>query len=581
MKFFFLPLLSLVFPAVALAQSGASLYFTPIAGSAATGQELVVRVMLNTAGQEVNAADGKIIFDPKALAVERIEADDSIFRSWATAPRYDNEAGEVVFGGSLPATTTYSGERGEILRIVFRGLRTGETRLRFDTGSAILAGDGTGGNILAETKVGVYVFSPTESAPPESAEPQTTSEGEVLGAETSAIVSSTHPDESAWSRERTGVFRWSNSPSVVRVLTGVSTRSGARGVRAFVPPISERTVTDLPEGVSYFSVTQEFADGTERTMEYRLMIDATPPSVFDVRADDRRDETDPNVRFSITATDTLSGIERIDFSLDDGPPTPWRELSERSYALSGIAFGDHVLHAIAYDRAGNSVERTVSFSVKPLPAPKFTIVSKEISEGDRIRASVSATPGTTLRVYITPDGDETFVESAEISAEGTAEFTSTSPVRPGVYRVSADIVDARGATSDRVAEEVITVKTSILGMVSRHPLVVVAGFGALVCLIALVFGTKWFFQNRDSLKEHAVGTTATSPLSSHPTQEISGAHLHIPDGPVHMERQKNFRSDTRGAHSADRTRVNAQGAASAPARPLMDRGVIDLRPLHR
>lgn len=556
-------------PLFAFAQTGASLYFTPITSSADTGGELVVRVMINTAGQSINAADGRIVFDPKELAVERIDIDESIFSSWPTAPRYDNLLGEIVFGGSLAATTTYIGERGELFRVVFRGLRTGETRLRFDTGSAVLAGDGTGGNILAETKVGVYVFSPVETAPPNQSAPTpefqggANGEGEVLGAQIEAIVSSTHPDESVWSKERTASFQWSNSPSVVRVLTALSERSNGRGIRAFTPPISERTVEELPEGVWYFTVTQEFVDGSEKTLRYKLMIDATPPSVFEIREDDVRAKTDPEVRFFVSATDTLSGIDHIEFSLDGATPVRWENLSERTYALSGLAFGEHQLRAVAYDRAGNSLERTVKFTVDPLPSPLLTIENSNISEGDVIRISGTAMRGSTLRVYLTPRGGETSVRSVPVREDGTFFFESDIAMAPGVYTISADIVDDRGATSDRIAEETIVVSATVWGMISRHPMLLIAAFAGIVCLALLGFAVRRFLRGRDEeespVEERHEVKRGNAPEMPHA--------LHIPDGPVHMERLAHSNS-----HAAMRV-----SAAEVTRHPARNGGVVDLR----
>lgn len=560
-------------PFAALAQTGgASLYFTPIAANAPTGGELVVRVMLNTAGQAVNAADGKILFDSKELTVERIETDGSIFNSWATAPRYDNAVGEIVFGGSLSATTTYTGERGEILRVVFRGLRSGETRVRFDTASAILAGDGTGGNILAETKVGVYVFSPTESAPPETVTEESGA-GEVLGAQTQVIVSKTHPEEGVWHRGTEGTFSWTNSPSVMRVLTGISSNPTARGSRVFTPPIDTRTLAELPEGETYFIVTQEYADGTERTMRYHLKIDASPPEMLEVREDDERDPTEPNPRFFVTATDSVSGIARYELFLDDQmKEIRSDEIRGGELRLSNIPFGDHRLRIVAYDHAGNSLERSIEFSVSPLDAPSFILSRRVLSEGDRVEATGSALPNSTLRVYLRPEGSEASVESVAVGSDGTFHYTGMTKLSPGMYRVSADILDARGATSDRIAEETITVKTSIWGMIQRHPMILVAALLALLCLMAFGIGLWWF------MKKQQQKGSIENPKVFPPEIQVQGGgrRLKLPGGgPVHIEQRteavlKEEQRFTAGENGRD---------DRAHPRPIMNQGVIDLRPM--
>jgi hypothetical protein len=91
--------------------------------------------------------------------------------------------------------------------------------------------------------------------------------------------------------------------------------------------------------------------------------------------------------------------------------------------LSGVAFGDHRLHAVAYDRAGNTVERDLAFSVLPLSAPTF-VVKETFREGDRLRAHETAKPDTTLRVYFSPEASEAKSESVPVQSDGTFVFES-------------------------------------------------------------------------------------------------------------------------------------------------------------
>jgi hypothetical protein len=563
---YFLPVYVLIVfgvPSLVGAQTSAALFFSPATGNSVTNQEMTVRVMLDTGGQPVNAVDGRIVFDPKELTVERIDRDASILSSWPTEPRYDNDVGEIVFAGSMPATTTFSGDRGEILTLLLRGVRSTETHLRFDRASAVLAGDGTGGNVLAELRSGRYVFAPKESSPPVSE-----SGGEVLGAETVAISSPTHPDESVWYRAKDASFTWSNPPGVVRVRTALTDRPTSRGTRTFDPPIDKRDVGDVPEGISYFHVTQEFSDGTERTMHYRLQIDTTPPSVFELREDDARDPTDPTVAFVVNATDTHSGIDRITFSLDGKGASEWRDVASRKYVLSGVAFGDHRLHAVAYDRAGNTVERDLAFSVLPLSAPTF-VVEGTFREGDRLRAHGTAKPDTTLRVYFSPEASEARSESVPVQSDGTFVFESQTVLRPGKYRVSADIVDARGATSDRIAEETILVSTTFRGTLSRHPMLFVAIFAAFLGFISLAFALRWFMRRRRFEKEKIAFASGIAPAR---VGKVAPASLEM-DAKRHVALQKNG-EDRDGATKG----VNEHARDTHHHRPIIDRGVIDLRP---
>ena len=91
------------------------------------------------------------------------------------------------------------------MKFTVHTLRTGELHIRFASGAAVHAADGTGGNILSQLSGGVYVTKPNVTDPTAPAAIQSgdaglpAAQGEVLGAATgTAITSSTHPDQEMW-----------------------------------------------------------------------------------------------------------------------------------------------------------------------------------------------------------------------------------------------------------------------------------------------------------------------------------------------------------------------------------------------
>jgi hypothetical protein len=363
-------------------------------------------------------------------------------------------------------------------------------------------------------------------------------------------------------------MKWVNPENTLRVMTALTNIPTSRGTRAFVPPIQERRLSDLDDGIGYFHVTQEFADGTDRTMHYKLMIDSVPPSLLDVREESTREPKDPNVTFFVNATDTLSGIERVDFSVDGAAPDSWRDIASRKYSLAGVTFGDHTLRAVAYDRAGNSIEKTVEFSVEPLPPPTIVFEGTPYSEGDTVQASGTALAATTLRVYFSSDGIEPFVESVQVESDGTFEFESRLTLKPGTYLVSADIVDEDGATSERIAEEEISVGTTIRGTISRHPMTVAAGIAAVLSLITLFFGARWFLRKREEI--------AVEPFSEGHGVPSNEARRATSTSVVHMEANHEKPREEKKIH--EKKEISSAGTDH---RPIMDHGVVDLRPATR
>ncbi len=544
-------LLFLILPTVAFG-SETSLYLSPVTGVYDTNTVFQVRVLVDTGVDKINAVEGTLTFDPKELQVDRIEYDHSILPSWTLQPRYDNDKGEIVFAG-LTSTSSFSGDRGEVISLYLRGARSTETRLNFQSGSAVLAGDGTGTNVLAVMKSGVYSFVPKENVPELPQQPATNSGGEVLGAAIVKLASPTDPDESAWYNKNSADFVWQNPPATIRVrLSLTKTPAVPAGGKEFEPPIEKRTVSDIDDGISYFHVTKDLNDGSSESETYKLQIDTKPPSVFDLKEDQRVPE-DPRVSFTITATDTLSGIERIEFSLDGGTPNPWKDIASRKYEFSVGIPGRHKLRAVAYDRAGNTLEESAEFTVEPLAAPKIELSAPSFKENESISLTASGVPGSTLTLTLTsPELPDPISESGTIGTDGKIALVGSHKLQPGRYQVVALLSDARGAQSLPTQPIEFTVNPTIMGMIKRHPMVPVAVGGLIFLLLA-----SWFIirKIRSSHQEEQLPKTMARP-----NEVVKQEHLPTTQHPS-REPITTVSAPTSEAHHM----------------PKMEKGVIDLR----
>ena len=95
----------LFFCTAALAEA-ATLSVSPGTGVYTAGQTFTVRVVVNTAGANINAAEGTLSFKPEELSVVSV-AKGSIFNLWTADPSFSNSAGTVTFSGGTP--TGYTG----------------------------------------------------------------------------------------------------------------------------------------------------------------------------------------------------------------------------------------------------------------------------------------------------------------------------------------------------------------------------------------------------------------------------------------------------------------------------------------
>lgn len=135
------------------AASEASLLFSPNRVELQDNAEVVISVMLNTAGVRVNGAGAQITFDPNYLTAVRVHPSD-IFADYPAAI-IDNGTGKITISGiSASADDLFIGE-AKFADLVFRPHRQGTSKVQFvfmpgsttDSNIAVMTGNG---DILAK-----------------------------------------------------------------------------------------------------------------------------------------------------------------------------------------------------------------------------------------------------------------------------------------------------------------------------------------------------------------------------------------------------------------------------------------------
>jgi hypothetical protein len=150
-----------VFPGALYAAEGA-LYVAPETGVYVVGDVFDVRIVANSDGAAITAAEAELRFDPASLEVAYLSTDSSILTTWSTDPTFSNETGIVKFSGW--AGEHYTGTSGQLLTITFRALRNSTSNARLAAG-ALLAADGLGSNIVTDLRSGVYTIAPRQTTP--------------------------------------------------------------------------------------------------------------------------------------------------------------------------------------------------------------------------------------------------------------------------------------------------------------------------------------------------------------------------------------------------------------------------------
>lgn len=109
-------------------------------------QEVNIPVKINTANQNINAAEVYLKFNPTDLEVISLSKDKSFFTLWIKdQPAFSNEKGEISFAGGLP-NPGFKGD-GQIGTIKLKVKKKGDVKIEFDQRSRALLNNGSGTEI--------------------------------------------------------------------------------------------------------------------------------------------------------------------------------------------------------------------------------------------------------------------------------------------------------------------------------------------------------------------------------------------------------------------------------------------------
>ena len=420
----------------------ATLSVTPGTGVYTAGQTFTARVVVNTAGKNINAAEGTLSFKPGELSVVAVSK-GSIFNLWTAEPSFSNSAGTISFSGGTP--TGYTGSSGSVLSVTFRTKGAGNPKVSFSSG-AVLAADGRGTNVLTSMNGGSYtIASATVSPEPETIE--YIAPANTPG--TPVITSRTHPESDAWYKEDTAELAWTLPSGVTAIRTLLNEHSGSIPTKVYDTPQSSISLSELEEGVQYFHLQFKNSDGWGRVAHYRLAVDSEGPSSFDVTLSEGADLSNPIQVLSVVAEDATSEVTRFIVQLDGGEPFEFIDEDEEGLiTLPPLEPGHHSVIIEAFDQAGNSLIDTLSFGVLAFDKPQFTEYPSEVSE-DVIPVIKGITrPNAEVKVVITKLGSDSQEKTLHSSETGEFVFIPEGRLSLGVYELSAVAVDQYGAQSE-------------------------------------------------------------------------------------------------------------------------------------
>lgn len=486
----------LIFAFCILAQraNAATLYFSPSSGSFNVGQTFSVSVFVSSPDQIMNAAGGVVSFPRDKLEITSLSKAGSIITLWAQEPAFSNAAGSVNFEGII-LPNGFMGQAGRIITLNFRTRTVGAAGLRFQ-GVSVLAHDGIGTNILTRMGNANFSIGVVEPDAPEIITP-----AEAPGApDAPKIQSPTHPNPNKWYALRNTKFTWDLPMDVtgVRLLAGrVPTEIPTI---THIPPIRERKLTNLADGIWYFSARLRNDAGWGAVSRFRFQIDTERPVRFEIREIRREDLTNPRVKFRFDARDETSGIDYYEIRINGGNPQIWRDDGSGIYETPLLDPGRHALIARAFDKAGNSRVNALDFEIKGLEPPIITEYPKQLPSGEPlIIKGTTKYPNAQTVVWFQRDDEEAKSQIARNDAEGNFILVVAERPRDGIYKIWAEVIDGRGARSMPSEKITISVDRSAFLRIGAWAVGLLAVVVPLVALIFILLFIIWYGWHRFSL----------------------------------------------------------------------------------
>lgn len=519
----------------------ATLSLSPGTGVYTAGQTFTANVVINTAGQPVNAADATLSFNPNELSVVGVSKGSSIFNLWTADPTYSNSAGTISFGGGSPSG--YTGSRGTIMTITFRASSAGTGRVSFKTGS-VLAADGRGTNVLTDMSGGTYTIAAADVQP----EPEVIEY--VAPANTPgrpAIESSTHSDPNAWYNQTTAKLSWILPSGVTSVRTQLDENSGTIPTKVYENPISSIELTDLEEGVQYFHLQFQNADGWGRVAHYRLAVDTKNPERFEIRLPENADLSNPEQTLILDVEDETSLVTRFNVQVDGAEPFEYilEDAGSSTITLPPLAPGHHTVLIEAFDAAGNSIVDTLSFSILAFDKPTFTEYPSQLNEGVIPVIKGQTRPNSEVTIRMSRLGDAPAETSVIADESGVFTFIPDGALRQGVYTLTAVAIDEYGAQSEASDEVRIAVQQAGYVRIGSFIVSILSIIVPLLGLLVLMVVGMWYAIARISRLRRKVALEAGEALDI-VQSEFAVLHEALRDGEQELVASKKTKKLSKG-----------------------------------
>lgn len=462
--------------------AGASLYLAPSTGTYVIGSSFRVSVMVNSGGENINAAEGNISYDTNLLDAVSVSK-GNVFMFWTAEPSISG--GNIRFGGGSP--TPYKGKAGNVISVTFKAKKAGDAQVRFTSG-AVLANDGKGTNILASMGSGSYKVSPKVDAPKQSdsvsspKEPEKPKEPDYNKPE---IESPSHPDQNVWYKKTDVEFKWKMPEGVTDVSMDFDKEPLTEPDSKSEGLLSEKKYEGVEHGVWYFHLKLKDKKKWGTTGHFRVMVDTKSPLDFEIKIEPGTEGDWPTISFGTKDED--SGMNKYEIFIGSlehqahefNPDTTTMKVGE-------LSTGDHTVMVRATDKAGNELVRTLDFIIDPIEAPKITEYPQELKSTDKLYLSGTATKNSVISVYVKDGKEVVATGEAKSDPDGKWFYIHDSGLVNGRYIAWATAKNENGIGSEESNQVSFLVSPPIFTVIGDFVINYFTIFVSLIFMIILI-----------------------------------------------------------------------------------------------
>lgn len=365
-------LLAFVILAFACKADAASLYLSQPSKSVNVGDNVSLKVMVNTEGVSINNVESQIIFPTDMLEVVSVSKSSSIFSIWIEDPKFSNSTGSINLNGGIP-NPGYVGTSGEVVNIIFRTKKSGTATLNFSD-SSVRANDGKGTNVLTSKGSAQINITPSTNVP----SPYLSDIPQKPNA-----TSSTHPNPSEWYANSTVSFEWNTPKGVDLVQAMVNQNPDFIPSVNYNPSANKKVLTNVKDGIYYFKLRYRNSSGWGPVFAQKIQIDTVSPENLVARIY----KGENSYEIELSADDKLSGIDHFGIKIDNGDEiiVTSSDLHDGKFDLPVVTPGGHDVLVTAYDKAKNSVASKLTFKNEIKVQPVIYADKSEVVTGDDLR----------------------------------------------------------------------------------------------------------------------------------------------------------------------------------------------------